>query len=480
MAAGFQRWPHLAAASALVITAVLAFAAGADASPAAGEVSFTSEPSLFPKFGPNIHDYVVRCDNRRVTVRGHTSGGWQASIGNNAFRSGDFTETVPLNTGRAFTINVRRTGSATLFRYYVRCLPNTFPKYTFTRYGPVSPKYFSVNQFNLSRGRGYAIIYDDHGVPIWWDHVPAGDTRVLPDGNILWFNFGVSKWEVHRVDGSRVRTLTGAGRGANPHDLQLLDNGDHLIGGSVDQPHVDTSAYGGSSNATVITTELQQVSPTGQLVWDWKSQGHISLAETGPYWPWAVHNGYDIQHWNSIEPAGNSVIASFRNLDAVYKIDKGTGDIVWKLGGTTTPKSLTVKGDPHGRTLAAQHDARLLPDGTVTVFDNRTNQGSHTPEAVRFRIDEQQRTAALLQSITDPAVHASNCCGSARRLGNGDWLIDWGGSNPVGAYKPNGSRTFLLRFDKNFSYRAEPVPSGAVSAQDLRQGMDAMYGPGPG
>ena len=45
--------------------------------------------------------------------------------------------------------------------------------------------------------------------------------------------------------------------------------------------------------------------------------------------------GYDIVHWNSIEPAGKSVIASFRNLDAVYKIRKSTGKIVWKLGGTT-------------------------------------------------------------------------------------------------------------------------------------------------
>jgi hypothetical protein len=28
----------------------------------------------------------------------------------------------------------------------------------------------------------------------------------------------------------------------------------------------------------------------------------------------------------------------------------------------------------------------------------------------------------------------------------------------------------------NRSYRAQPAPSGAVSAQDLRQGMNAMYG----
>ncbi len=51
------------------------------------------------------------------------------------------------------------------------------------------------------------------------------------------------------------------------------------------QDHVDTTAYGGSSDATVKQAELQEVSPSGQLVWDWKTQDHISLAETGRWWP---------------------------------------------------------------------------------------------------------------------------------------------------------------------------------------------------
>jgi hypothetical protein len=170
------------------------------------------------------------------------------------------------------------------------------------------------------------------------------------------------------------------------------------------------------------------------------------------------------------------VIASFKDLDAVYKIRKSTGNIVWKLGGTHTPKSLEVRGDPRDYTFGGQHDVRLLPDGTLTVFDNRSYAGNRTPRAVRFRIDETTGTATLLQSITDPDVSASNCCGSARRLGNGDWLISWGGlGNLICGYKPDGQRTFMLKMSSNRSYRAEPVPAGTVSAQDLRQGMTAMY-----
>ncbi len=474
----------LVATSALVIAGLLGADAGAQP-PAPGQVSF-SVPSLFPKFGPNIHDYVVRCNDRPVTVTAHVSEAWEAAIGNHPYRSGDFTAGVRLSAGRDFTITVRRVGQTQLYRYYVRCVPSTFPRYTFTRYGPVSPKYFSVDLNYTSANLHYGMVFDNHGVPIWWNHGQAWDTKVLPNGNILWFDatFSPSLWAIHRLDGSLVRTLHGVGRGANNHDLQVLGDDSHLLGAYVTQGNVDTSAYGGSSNARVVNTELQQVSRNGQLLWDWKSQHHISLAETPRHrWQYVVRNptpqGYDILHWNSIEPAGDSVIASFRHLDAVYKIEKSTGKIVWKLGGTRTSKSLTVRGDPHRYTFGAQHDARLLSDGTVTVFDNRTNVTPAKPRAVRYRINEEERTATLLRSITDPSVRYSNCCGSARRLTNGEWLIDWGKSGQIGGYKPNGQRTFRLAFDSvGFSPRAEPVPPGAISAQDLRQGMDAMCSSG--
>jgi Arylsulfotransferase (ASST) len=471
-----QRRLAVVATSAIVIIGLFSAAAGAEAAPSPGQVGF-STPTLFPTFGPNIYDYVVRCYNQPVTVQGHTSEGWEAAIGNHPFRSGDFSEVVPLGAGQAFTITVRDVGRTQLYRYYVRCLPGNFPQYTYTRYGPVSPKYFSVDP----RDSGYAIIFDDHGVPVWWYHGSAYATRVLPSGNVLWSSAG--GWAIHRLTGSLVRNLRGVGVSTDAHDLRLAANGDHLVGAYVKQSHVDTRPYG-PSDASVINAELQEVSPDRNLLWDWKSQRHISLAETpGRWWPdQPPPGGYDLVHWNSIEPVGGSVIASFRTLDAVYKIEKSTGRIVWKLGGTSTSKSLTVEQDPRPYTFGGQHDARLLPDGTLTVFDNRSYLGDQAagqaPRAVRYRIDEQTGTATLLESISDPTVPVSACCGSARRVGGGDWLIDWGLPRVIGGYKPNGERTFRLTFNQNrtFSYRAEPVPFGALSPQDLRQAMNAVYG----
>ncbi len=469
--------------AALMIGGLFGAGAPADARPPPPPLRLVSfaAPSLFPSFSPRIHNYVVRCDDGPVRVRGHAFGAWRAAIGDRAFRHGRLRRAVSLKAGRAFSLITRRLAKrrkrSHLYRYQVRCLPSDFPDYTFTRDGPVSTKYFSLDPVRVSSFGRYATIFDNRGVPLWWADARAANIRVLPDGRILWFDLLSRRFELHRLNGSLVRTYDPVGQAANHHDLQLLRDGDYLAGSNVAQSNVDTSAYGGASDATVINTELQQVSPDGQLIWDWKSQDHISLAETGRHWPWVIDNDYDIAHWNSIEPAGRSVIASFRHFDAVYRIKKETGEIVWKLGGTTTPQSLEVQGDPRTRVLGAQHDARLLADGTVTVFDNRTNLGNRVPRAARFEIDRTAGTATLLESISDPDVPASYCCGSARRLGNGDWLVDWGKtgrrSSAVGGYAPGGERTFLMSFDSSYTYRAEPVPAGRAFGAEAAPGHES-------
>jgi Arylsulfotransferase (ASST) len=478
-------------ATALAVLAVL----GAVATPARADVAPRSQANfgiagLFPRYGPYIHDYVVRCGDAPVKVNAHVSDPWRMSIAGGAARTGDFSRTVPLSTGLAFTINIRNAGGGQLSRYHVRCLPSDFPTYTFTRDGPVSPDYFAADTGFAPVDNRYAMIFDSHGVPIWWYRAPVVGPRVLPSGDLMWFfsNGQSSRYEVHGLDGTLIRTLnTATGGSVDTHDLQLLGNGSYLVGGHTKRHHVDLSAYGGPSDASVRLAELQEIGPTGGLLWDWRSEDRISLAETGRWWPWVIEHRtadsyYDPVHWNSVESHGSSVIASFRHLDAVYRIRKSNGSIAWKLGGTTTPQSLAVRGDPRPYTFGGQHDARLVSDGTLSVFDNRTGLHDPQPRAVRYRIDQAAGTATLVQQVRDPDISASYRCGSARLLPNQDWLIDWGqnsrhGTGSIGGYEPDGERTFLLTFDSTFSYRAQPVPPGVVTAQDLRDGMDAMAAP---
>jgi len=93
---------------------------------------------------------------------------------------------------------------------------------------------------------------------------------------------------------------------------------------------------------------------------------------------------------------------------------------------------------------------------------------------VRYRVDPQAGTARLVQSISDPEATSSICCGSARRLPSGDWLVGWGGIPFVGAYNAAGQRIFKLDLVSGFSYRSFPVPPHALTAGDLRSAMNAM------
>lgn len=138
MAGGRIRPLGLAAISVLVLAGYLAAPACADPAPPAALASFNAS-TLSPGYAPQIHDYVVRCNNRAVTVQTHALPPWQVAVGDHPFRSGDHAVVIPLRTGREFTVTVRQTGSQQFHRYYVRCLPPNFPAYTFTKSGTVSP-----------------------------------------------------------------------------------------------------------------------------------------------------------------------------------------------------------------------------------------------------------------------------------------------------------------------------------------------------
>jgi hypothetical protein len=173
---------------------------------------------------------------------------------------------------------------------------------------------------------------------------------------------------------------------------------------------------------------------------------------------------------------GDGVIVSARHANAVLRIDRATGRVDWKLGGSYVPgRSLTVVGVPPGEPVfSGQHDARLRGDGTLTVFDNRSRT-SDAPAAVRFRIDPVARTATRIERISNPDVAQSHFGGSARKLPGGNWVVAWGGTRLFTEQTPRGDVVLALRFEaEHFTYRVDPLPSGRLSAADLRHGMDRI------
>lgn len=460
--------------------------AGASAAPRLG-----AYPALYPAFSPKQTDYVSRCHRGRPLLLAiHAPRATPVRVGRRRAVNGSLQTRIKLEGGQAITV---RTAGTT---YHVRCLPKTFPKWTAERDGAPQARWYVVTPAQGGDGSSrFVAVFDARGVPVWWmqrGYKPI-DAKVLPGGKLAWSVFTDSPYatrsvpyEEHRLDGKRVRTIAAVGIDTDSHELQQLPSGNYLIGGYVPRDGVDLSPYGGPPNATVTDAEVQEVTPAGKLVWSWNSKDHVALEESKPFMGAALANpahmpdgrtAYDIVHLNSIEPAGDSVLISLRHTDGVYSVNTKTGAIEWKLGGTQTAESLKIAGAPEGSVeFGGQHDARLQPDGTLTVHDNRTGTNL-PPRAVRYRIDAAARTATRVEELTDPDVILSLCCGSARKLGGGNWVMSWGFNGLVTELTPSGHRVFGLRFsDEVFSYRAVPVqPGDGLTARKLRDGMDAMH-----
>ncbi|MCB0858609.1 MAG: aryl-sulfate sulfotransferase [Solirubrobacterales bacterium] len=457
----------------------------------------SASPSLYPAFDWNQRDYVVRCQaTRRIPrVNLNLPANWTARVAGSPARGGKFRAGTNRGPGAGTTVQIRRPGAgAASFR--IRCLPKDFARFEFRRYRAGGPRLTFAQV-----GGNYAVFFDRAGTPVWWmkNGIPPLHPQVLRDGTLSWLvedggkrgrtagTNGRFAWGIRSLSGNLIRKVRGANRVlTDAHELMLLPNGNYLINTFPRDRGLDLRPFGGPAKAVGRGSLVQELTPRGRLVWKWRARAHIELAETGRWWKMILkrRQPLDYLHFNSAEPVGGSMVMSFRHLDAVYKINRSTGEIIWKLGGTPTDESLEVLNDPLGEyPFGGQHDARVDKNGILSVFDNGSFL-KRAPRVVSYRINQGAGTATLVSSFRDRQVPISTCCGSAEKLPNGQWLVNWGGlgnirkpgiKNLVGAYSPEGRPIFRLWTYGKHMYRAQPVAGPFPSLVRLRQAMDNRY-----
>ncbi len=461
--------------------------------------TITATPALQPAFDPSVPNYVTSCEpSESVEVSGNGNGE-AVSVDAQPAQTGAFDQTLSLSAGQLFTIVVGSGADAQT--YNVRCLPENFPTYTVQRPGTPQAGYYLVAPdlaLSAAAPESYVILFDNHGVPVWWydqsDGTPI-NASLMSNGDLAWDvqtaqnpfgEPGIVHLEEHSLDGTLVNTLTTSGSPTDFHEATELSNGDFLMTSYVPQT-VSLLSIGVPWPTEVLQASFQEVEPDGTVAYSWNSYGKLTPAESLGWtdalyaYPGAPGLVWDWQHINSVAPYEQGFLVSMRNTNAIFYIRASTGDVVWKLGGTTTPQSLRIVGDPDAATdFGGQHDARVWPDGTISVQDDGTSR-NRPPRVLRFRIYPTLRIAQLVQTITDPAVTSSPCCGSARLLPGGDWVVAWGGSQDVDEINAANQLVFQLAFAAPyFTYRAFPILSDQLSLPAIEAGMSAMYPRTPG
>jgi Arylsulfotransferase (ASST) len=335
-----------------------------------------------------------------------------------------------------------------------------------------APGYLFLAPFNISaasatytttpnsESHSGPLIVDEHGEPVWF--LPLGSKTAMGlqvqtyEGRqvLTWYegtvlgpyggDFVIYDPTYHQV----ARVQAGRGRHGDLHEFLLTPQKTALI-----------TIYR-QNDAAIVEGIVQEVQiDTGRVVFEWRSLEHVGLDESSMTQVTAAGN-VDYFHLNSVAvDTDGDLLVSARHTSAVYKIDRKSGDVIWRLGGTKSD----FKVDP-AASFAYQHDVRRHPDGTITMFDNNAAALGSTngSRGMRIALDMKKMRATLVQEWKAPDGRTGWAMGNVQQLADGGVFVGWGTDGSFTEFDKGGRVRFDARFgDGSVGYRAFRFPWAA-------------------
>jgi outer membrane protein assembly factor BamB len=347
----------------------------------------------------------------------------------------------------------------------------------------VAPGLLLLAPYNApNNAQAGAMIVDNSGAPLWEQPLPhlvttdfrvqnyRGQPALTWWQGIVTLGHGVGGYVIADSSYAPIAHLNaGNGLHGDLHEFLLTDRGTALLTTYAVVTR-DLRAVGGSEQGTIQDARFQEIDvATGRVLLEWHSLDHIPITES--YWPLSAN--WDYVHLNSIGvDLDENLLVSSRNTHTIYKLDRKTGEVIWRLGG----KHSNFAIDPPAQ-FAWQHDARRQPDGTITVFDN----GQSVSRAAILTVDEKGRRVTLKRAYTHPSprLHALSQ-GNVQVLPNGNVFVGWGAQPYVSEFSAGGELLFDAQLGTDYvSYRAYRAPwvgegSGVPDAALRRAGTGLL------
>ena len=287
------------------------------------------------------------------------------------------------------------------------------------------------------------------------------------------------------------------------HDQYRLKNGNTLILSNALHP------IAGFKLPQILDDVIYEVTPKGRIVWQWAASEHLDEYGFTPEQLALVRASAspDYFHFNDMTALGpnkwfdagdkrfdpDNILVDSRNANFIAIIDKKTGKVVWALGpnfaapdGAGLENGSSVVPRPVDQ-ISGQHDAHLIAPGlpgagNLLVFDNQGEAGyppaplGVTSGSRVLEIDPVKKEIVWQYTAENSGrpgwTFYSSFISSARRLPNGNTLIDegfngrffqitpdgnivWEYVSPYFATSPVGSTTKSVL--SNWVYRAQPI-----------------------
>jgi uncharacterized protein with LGFP repeats len=337
-----------------------------------------------------------------------------------------------------------------------------------------------------------ALIYDNSGQPVWFLPVgaSAGDLHpitYLGQPALIYFQYScpgcywTGQWIVLNNHYQQVAQIApGNGYIADTHSLLISPDGTKALLDAYNTIIYDLSPYGGPPDATVWEAVIQEIDlASGQVDFEWHSlspgpDGQPFVPVTESELP-LTGSPVDYIHLNSLayDTDGN-ILFSGRSTSTIYKINKQTGAIMWRLGGKNNQFTFTDgDGGP-----SFGHDVQVIGPGTISMFDNGVTRSPPYSRGVVWALDTTQMTAHVVTQWRHSPDLFGLVVGSNRLLPGGDQLISWGNTGYTSEFSPSGTVVFSSQLQSGaWSYRtiradgwhATPAapPALAISRPDL-------------
>ena len=181
----------------------------------------------------------------------------------------------------------------------------------------------------------------------------------------------------------------------------------------------------------------------------------------------------------SIDEDGNLLVGA-RNTWAAYRIDRHSGAVLWRLGGTRSDFTLgpdVAFAWQHNPTVADEH-------GLIRIFDNEASPTVLPYSRVIWvRHDDRRKTATLERWFKHPDGLLAGSQGNAEALDNGDTFVNWGALPRFSEFDRENNLVFDAAFPAGYnSYRAyryewvgEPETAPTVAAAITGDGDTTVH-----
>ena len=233
---------------------------------------------------------------------------------------------------------------------------------------------------------------------------------------------------------------------------------------------MDLSGVGGPVEGVVLDGIAQEIDiESGEVLFEWHSLEHVGLEESLYEPPSDLEAAFDYFHINSIDVFDeNHLLISARRTCAVYKVDRKTGEVVWRLGGEQSDFKMGA-----GVRTALQHDARRHPDGTITIFDNGNVNRVDQSRGIVVEVDEDKMIASLVREYTHPDRLLSDTQGNVQVLPKGNVFVGWGSAPFFSEFNHHGELLFHAAFPTEgetyrafrFPWSGQPTDDPAIAAE---------------